>query len=481
MNNTKANFNRAYRSILSFVFLFFVINPTFAGNYDDIFQGVSCENSNVTSRYVVELLEETPDSAYSWYLQFYKGIDGNAEILGMSLADLGPNDPLAIGNYYINNPDGSYGWNPCSYGVINEDGDDFFVVLIPNRFGTSDTTTFKNYFQDRSASAPSQNFAIRKIDRFGNDITKYEGLSTRIVSLTPEDLATTTNNVNFKLQVYISPEDLGQVIGIQMRFAYVDNNTYYSNWSQEYFAPLDNWENVFLNDVQATSTGILTFSYDRELEDGGYYVEASLKRSYFGLVTNPFSSVNEYRRNRFVVNYHTWLSSIQHNTVYYDWINGDRNSTTTATTTAEGFASYCVNWTTSSFYNCLTFLLIPDSSKISSGVRVVSESLIQRFPIGYFYEFYSIMATTSSSSIPILQGNLPFNWSNSSFKIDLNNSLDWILYSTSTIFKQEGITDERTFFEITNEYFKKVVYLLVFFYILGRFVSLFKLYNKNDI
>lgn len=198
-----------YKSAFSFVLFFLSFGFAFAGNYDDIFRGISCENDNATARYKAELLENTGESSYTWYLQFYKGIDGNGEILGMSIVSTTTNKVLPNGNYYMANPDGSYGWNPCSYGEINSTGDNYFIVLIPQRFGTGDTTTFMNYFQDRSASPPSENFAIRKINKKGLDIDTLlplvsDPIASEILEIYSPEAGTTTptNSVEFSFLFY---------------------------------------------------------------------------------------------------------------------------------------------------------------------------------------------------------------------------------------------------------------------------------------
>jgi len=97
-----------------------------------------------------------------------------------------------------------------------------------------------------------------------------------------------------------------------------------------------------------------------------------------------------------------------------------------------------------------------------------------KFPLGYFTDFYDILATTTTNDLPVLSFTLPraLQMGNSSIVLDPNNSLDWILYATSTIFNDVGASSTATFYEITEPYWEILVYLSAFLYILSRvFVS----------
>lgn len=98
-----------------------------------------------------------------------------------------------------------------------------------------------------------------------------------------------------------------------------------------------------------------------------------------------------------------------------------------------------------------------------------SDSLVDvlqhKFPIGYITDINEIFATTSSTTIPVLSYTIPVGLvgANSNLTIDLNNSLDWFLYSTSTY-----LGTNETWYDILEYYWEIIVSLGAGLYILRR-------------
>ena len=83
------------------------------------------------------------------------------------------------------------------------------------------------------------------------------------------------------------------------------------------------------------------------------------------------------------------------------------------------------------------------------------------------------MATTSTSTLTVIDATLPSILPGGGARIQLNlsHALDWALYSTSSRYNNVSASSTRTFFAITNDYWKIVVYVGALLYILSRLLG----------
>jgi hypothetical protein len=157
---------------------------------------------------------------------------------------------------------------------------------------------------------------------------------------------------------------------------------------------------------------------------------------------------------------------------------------TFATSSWEGVNTFCnpIMATSSAFFGvtyntslspkgCMEALFVPDSTQLTSAANSFKEKIATHFPLGYVTDFLSIMATTTESTLTVLDATLPSALGLGSSKhisFDLNHSLDWVLNATSTVFNNASASSTQTLFQITNEYWKKILYIMLAFYLFSR-------------
>lgn len=122
----------------------------------------------------------------------------------------------------------------------------------------------------------------------------------------------------------------------------------------------------------------------------------------------------------------------------------------------------------------LVWAVVPTDDDIDDLLSRLHENVLTHFPVGYITDFVSIMSTTTASSLTIIDATLPSTLglgTGNRIQLDLTGSLDFILNATSTIFNNSSATSTQTFFEITNYYWKIILYILLAFYIVGRIIG----------
>lgn len=156
---------------------------------------------------------------------------------------------------------------------------------------------------------------------------------------------------------------------------------------------------------------------------------------FWGGIINPLTgllgSIDQVV-HQFVVNNETFIGHLQ------SGISNDLNSivaSTSATSTIVALKS--CNPLAFDTVLCISALFTPDSVQLQKDFKWLYDGALTHFPIGYLTDFISILATsTGSSSIPVLRATVPNGvvGAGSSITLDLNHSLDYILYSTAAPF-----------------------------------------------
>lgn len=119
---------------------------------------------------------------------------------------------------------------------------------------------------------------------------------------------------------------------------------------------------------------------------------------------------------------------------------------------------------------CITALFIPNASSTRVFLDSYAGEFLTRFPIGYVTDAFAIMSSTTASSLTIIDATLPF-FGNPHIELDLTNSLDYILNSTTSSFTNESADSGETFWQTTSYYWKIIVYLGAFLYLLSRILG----------
>lgn len=295
-------------------------------------------------------------------------------------------------------------------------------------------------------------------------------LSTHIISLTPENGTTTGNLVDFSFTYYLAPEDVGTRISVQVYLRNIDQNVLLLNA----FSPSD----IEFLDFIATSSGEFTFSTTTSLGDGNYRIKAQLKKSIFGL-TLPNVGVFDEISNQFIVNQATFIGNISQNS--FSQLNSIfASSTATSTAALAGTCNPISNNVATLFLNpdfsiisCSAFLFVPDAGYLSDTIDNFRENVMTHFPLGYLSDFMTILEDTPESSLTVIDATIPNGivGSGSNISLSLNGVLDPILNATTSTYTNSSASSTETFYEITVGYWRIIVYILAFLYILRRILG----------
>jgi len=290
---------------------------------------------------------------------------------------------------------------------------------------------------------------------------------TRIISFTPENGTTTASGVpvDFSLQAYISPDDIGSYFSIAFTLHNIDQNVALLSA----FSPNDIY---FLDNFQATTSGYFSYASSTVIADGNYRINAKLRRTYLDLVVNPFASVNQNLSHQFVVGTSTFIGQISQTS--YDQFNTALNGQSATSTTA--LATTCVPWSGSfDTLNCLSFLFIPDAGYLSDTIDNFQYRVSTHFPLGYITDLISIFSTTTESTLTVVDTNLPtaLGFGSPHIALSLNGVLDSFLYATSSLYSGDNSSTSATttLYDITSTYWRYLVYIGAGFYIFRRILG----------
>lgn len=145
----------------------------------------------------------------------------------------------------------------------------------------------------------------------------------------------------------------------------------------------------------------------------------------------------------------------------------------TGTTTGANTITNCANIATSGIVPCLVSLVVPSSQTLTDDITRLRNGFLSSWPLGYITRIITILTASTTASLPVLSATVPNGvvGAGAHITLDLNHSLDYILYSNVGSFANESASSTDTFFNITNYYWKIMVYLAVAFYIMRRIMG----------
>lgn len=296
------------------------------------------------------------------------------------------------------------------------------------------------------------------------DDTCFSG-DTRICSTIPtngEIIAATSTSESVNASGYVNPDD-NPDNNLTFEFSFYRQQNLQSASLGDAFAGLA--PNSQVISVPATSLyNSLSTTTNAFGAIGHYYGTFSIKKPYslfgfnFGAHTLAFKNVD------FIVGTSTIVEKL-----------GDegRQLLDNATST-EAVNANCNILSSFNFVGCMSGLaslwFTPSDASVSSFASNLNSSLLTRFPFGYVYDFATILATTSSSSLTAIDATVPSGvpGTGSHIRLDLNHSLDFALNATSSIFNNSSASSTETLFAITNRYWSYLVYLAALIYIMSR-------------
>jgi hypothetical protein len=292
---------------------------------------------------------------------------------------------------------------------------------------------------------------------------------TRIIDLQPANASTTGNDVHFRFEYFISPDDfnLSEHLGVKIYLHNIDQNVLLAGA----LSPAD----IVLYDDFATASGDFVIATTTYLADGNYRLYAQLQKNVGNILgleiftgCGSLSSADcIYASTQFIVNQGTFIGNISQNS--FDQV-GIIFASSSATSTA-ALGKTCVPWSGSfdTLY-CLSYLFIPDAGHLNDTLINFRDNVSTHFPLGYVTDFIVILASTTASSLPVIDATIPLGigGTGSHIHLQLANVLDPILYATTSQFLNASASSTGTLYSITSYYWNMIVYAFAGFYIIAR-------------
>lgn len=225
------------------------------------------------------------------------------------------------------------------------------------------------------------------------------GGQTCIVDFNPQEGETVTGpGIDFDLEVYVNPDDIGTIKGVTVTMRNIDQNVLLLG----VFSPSD----IVLLDEYQLPAG--TFNYSTTsipLADGNYRLRVCLDANYFGLgfgviggwITEAAGGVNLCESHQFVVGTSTFIGNISQN-LWSDTQSFFGNSTATS---SEALAATCNPFLAAfGIRECMAFLFVPDNNQLQLTLTEARNAFLTRIPWGYFTRTIDIMSSPASSTLP---------------------------------------------------------------------------------
>lgn len=312
---------------------------------------------------------------------------------------------------------------------------------------------------------------------------------THIISFTPENNdvyatsstrdgvegATTTISVYF----YINEDDVGTFEGITTKIENDDQNTVLSN-----FLGISDYKFVDTCDTSLNldftcDVGINHYEKEIWLPTGNYIVHVSMQGSFLTIV-NPFTSgyqnaSESQDETNPVAQYHqytigggTFLGRLRQSTTnQLENVLSDPASTNTPSIVDCAVTDF-------HFKDCLVFALIPTTADLKHFGDTISLGVLSKFPLGYVWNIYQVLISTSSLALPVVDATVPNGVIGTGAHIRLEISSTTLAYlwnATTSTFVNSSAPSTETYLQIVSYYWNIVVYMAVLMYILRRILG----------
>lgn len=225
-----------------------------------------------------------------------------------------------------------------------------------------------------------------------------ENTNTRIISFAPADGVTlpATTTVDFELEAYVNADDLGTVESVGITLHNIDQN---------YLLGFGSWfgdDIILLADPTVDTAGFYSFATSTMLAQGNYRLEACIKRTFiFGIITAPFSEINDCQSHQFIVGTSTFIGNLSANSFeeFDDFVNG------LSATSSEALSKKC-NPISFEIRQCSLYLFVPSANSMKETLDSLREGILSRFPWGYFTRLVAIISGDNVASLPSFTVNL---------------------------------------------------------------------------
>jgi len=288
--------------------------------------------------------------------------------------------------------------------------------------------------------------------------------TTRIDTVSPPNASTTGYTTYLNATGYINENDYEEGIILRIRLA---NNTLQNGIGG---SVLDAWNGAFGGfSIPITSAGSFDLGTTTTFDiDGQINIEWSLQVPNTTWLIGSFLSpqILVSSTTMFVVNQMTGLDIAMASTT--DILV---SALVTGTTTQSVIRCNPANF---DITVCLISLIVPPRSVLEQDLTNFKNDVLNRFPIGYITRFLTILGSTATSSLPVFSATipnaLPFG-QGQTIELDLNHSLDWILYATTSAYITAEASSTETLYDITSYYWNIMVYMALGFYIIRRIIG----------
>lgn len=301
-----------------------------------------------------------------------------------------------------------------------------------------------------------------------NGLVDSGSLDTKIISVDPYDGETvaTSTALSFTVTGYVAEQDFADGDYIRMHVVH-DENRLCQGTGIAFLQACGRSQNPFTLTFENPVDGYFTFTATSSVLYAGNYS-----------VTTEIIHPRWYWFDQIIVATSTYFVAVAP-TVYDNVANFHGNSTSSPfnpgyATTTQAVGAVCSPLTFQfNIGDCILGLFYPSPAHVSGWAVSMRDLIFTKFPLGYVYDFVSIISTTTVGSLQVIDATLPAGvvGAGSHIRLDLTNSLDFILNATTSSFNNVSASSTDTFFDITNYYWEIVVYVLLGFYILRRILG----------
>lgn len=298
--------------------------------------------------------------------------------------------------------------------------------------------------------------------------------------------STTTNNMVTSLFIKYNPLANASVVisGIVASSTSYISQVIYDNATG--VTAVDNYETVFGSDIASVSlpsvivpSTLVASMYTTDVSAFDMLQGSNLKQ--FATSTNGDFSLVQSSCNspldECLVGYsHPWsyIDTTKGQIVGIGLYGTTTITSSTSTDIYTQYSSYCNILTGFDIKGCLTYLFIPSDAQISNIMTDIRSSVLTHFPIGYITDIVTILSSTTTRDIYVIDATLPTALGvggGQHITLSANGVLDPILNATTSVFNNASASSTETFYEITNRYWQYVVYIGLVLYLLYRLMG----------
>jgi len=286
--------------------------------------------------------------------------------------------------------------------------------------------------------------------------------SSHFISLVPAGASTTGYTTSIGAHLFVDPDQYESGAYLEMKFV---NNTIENGiggsaldaWNSAFGAitiPLSSGDNVVSTSTTFTIDGNVNATYRVKVPNQTVLIGSLLPDQILISTTSTFT-----------VNHKTGLDIAMASTT--DVLV---SALITGTTTQSVIRCNPVDF---DITTCVISLIVPPQSTYVNALNRLKSDALTHFPLGYVTDFISILYDTSEGTMTPIDAYVPsvLPGGGAHIRLDLSHVLDTVLYATTSIYTNVSAPDTRSLYDITNDYWELVVYIMAGIYFLTRILG----------